>query len=167
MASATSVTNLFSKFPSKSMRTFIQTALGVYGGMYVDDGTANTAIIDNGYTVVSDQSDTAMPTGGGVTVNTTNGSITVPIAGDYEARYHISSSTTGGNLTVHAAIHVNGVKTEAASNRKHSSANDIGAYSGGSLLTLNANAVLDVRAESSSNTNLEIDHIQFYLKLVG
>jgi len=94
--------------------------------------------------------------------------VTIKQSGYYKITYSASFTHANNNTIIHISLFVDGVEnTKMEIERKIGSGGDLGAASASSIVYLNANQIIDMRARTETNTgNLTTTHANFSAILI-
>ena len=150
----------------QDLRDFLVTALGGYGGVYTTaSSTSPVACVANTERTLP-TFDNAMPVSGVVT-DTVNGTLTVPIAGDYLSNLSLNLSCDVNNTDIEIKGAINGVATPFIVSRSFPTANSGGSVSLLGLVAHAANDVLSIRIETNKTCNVQVISGGFITKIFG
>jgi hypothetical protein len=149
-------------------------ALGESGGVYLDDADGYTMPVTAGVPTIINQANSTAgatplkegPEGGSVQVNGVAGSLTLNVAGIYEASLSSSFSADGG-ANVEGAIYLNNVRRgEVAFERDILNQNRVGSVGPSDtieILDSDLPAVLDARVTLDTTRVLNIRHFSLHV----
>jgi hypothetical protein len=157
------------------LRDFVNTSLGVYGGLFICEGSGSQNIASNSDNKIT-QWTAAEPQAGGFDVDPDENELVIPVSGVYMLSYHITYNTTAEYPEFfRLRIAANGVALPGACNRvthfgRGPTPDIFFSLSANKFVTLAEDDVITLQcvAESLDSTRtLEVKHAALQARLIG
>ena len=175
MATVRSPATIEANFPDNTtqsitperLRDFVVTSLGVYGGVYATGQTSIDILMVSSTERDMPVFDTAMPVKGGVVADTTDGDLTVPVAGTYEVHMHLSAKFANAATSGYFRLANNGTAIDLDVFANFALNSDYYHVTIGGYVTLSANDVISLRLDANKSGFVSILSSRLYCRLVG
>ena len=147
----------------QDLRDFLDSVMGVYGSIVIEDGSTAQAVVAATPEIVTEW--TANGVSNGVTPDETTNKITIDNAGVYQIELHISFQGIN-NATQEFHLHVNGNDVGPHATRKTGN-NDAGGTGFSTQQTLAVDDELTIHIDSDTTGSFTIIEIQFSVRRIG